>query len=253
MKRSEALAFSDMNKEQKRSLVLKRLSVCCFILAVALLAVSFLVTLPGVQKQLADINAWFYQIEMFIARFDKLAAVAVIIFFFFIKCFIPVIPFSVLFIGSGLVFSVPVAATVNIMGFALLVSLKFLWGRRFGGGGAHKLILRSRSVTDFMGFDGKGNEWMLVILSFIPFIPVGTVSRAYGATNMRLLPFVILSVLGFLPRLISWSVLGCNITDPFTPGFMAPIIILAIISGLSLLLLDAIFKFTRKEVNDEKN
>lgn len=247
------MAFTDMSKEQKRSFALKRLSVCCFILAVALVVVSFVTALPQVQKQLADINAWFYEIEMFIARFDKLMAVAVILFFFFFKTIVPVIPFSVLFIGSGLVLPVPVAATVNIMGFALLVSIKFLWGRRFGGGSAHKLILRSRSVTDFMRFNGKGNEWMLVVLSFIPFVPVGTVSRAYGATDMRLLPFVLLSALGFLPRLISWSVLGCNITDPFTPGFMAPIIILAIISGLSLLLFDAILKFSRKEVNNEKN
>ena len=83
------------------------------------------------------------------------------------------------------------------------------------------------------------------MLRFVPVAPVGTVSKAYGATDMAYLPYVGLSVLGFLPRIISWSVVGCNIYDPFTPGFLAPFIVLSIISGISLLLLDTLFKLIK--------
>lgn len=234
--------MSELTKKLKCSRNLRRLSVLCFILAAVLFIAAVLLSLPEVQRRLAYINDLFLSVEMFIARFDKLAAVAVILLLFAFKSFISVIPFSVLFIGSGLVFSAPAAVAVNAIGFALLVSIKFWWGKKFGGGGTHKLLLKSEVISKFMKFHGDGNKWMLVILRFIPFIPVGSVSRMYGATDMKYGPYVTLSVLGFLPRLIAWSVVGTNITAPVTPGFLVPVAVLFVISGISLLLLDALYE-----------
>lgn len=246
------MSFKKISKDEKRSKILRRLSIGCFVGAVALFFVMILVAVPQIQRQLAEVNSWFTRIEMFIAQYDKFAAVGVILFFFFVKTIIGFIPFSVLFIGTGLVFSPPIAVAVNVMGYSMLVGIKFLWGRKFGGGGLHKLLLKSESLTDFMDFHGKGNKWMLVVLRFVPVAPVGTVSRAYGATDMKIIPFIILSVIGFLPRLITWSIIGCNVFDPFTPSFLIPIIILLIISGISLLLLDILFKLIRKDEKNEK-
>lgn len=246
------MSSEKISKEEKRSRILRHLGVGSFIAALVLFITMMVFSLPRVQLHLAEINAWFTRIELFIGQFDKLMAVAVILFLFFVKTFVGFIPFSVLFIGSGLVFSPPVAVAVNAMGFGLLVAIKFLWGRRFGGGGFHKLLLKSDTLSKFMDFHGKGNKWMLVVLRFVPLAPAGTVSRAYGATDMRFLPFVVLSIIGFLPRLITWSIIGCNIFNPFTPAFLTPFIVLAVISGISLLLLDTLFKLIRKDENNEK-
>lgn len=239
------MPLKNLLKEKNLSTILRFVAVSFFVLAALLSLLLVFVSLPWVQKQLNDINSWFYELELFIATFDKLSALGIILFLFVIKTFFPVIPFTVLFIGTGLVFSVPVAATINIVGFVILVSIKFYWGRKFGGGGAHKLLLKSKTLSDFMEFQGNGNKWMLTVLRFVPVAPVGTVSRAYGATDMEYLPYVVFSVLGFLPRIISWSVVGCNIYDPFTPGFLVPFIVLSIISGISLLLLDTLFKLVK--------
>lgn len=246
------MGVKKVTADEKRSRVLRHLSVSCFVGAVLAVIVMLIIPLPQFQKQLAEINAWFTSIELFIAKFDKLAAVGVILFFFLFKTIIGFIPFSVLFIGTGLVFSPPIAIAINVIGFSMLIGIKFLWGRKFGGGGFHKLLLKSRSLSDFMDFHGKGNKWMLIVLRFVPVAPVGTVSRAYGATDMKILPFVMLSVVGFLPRLISWSIIGCNVFDPFTPAFLTPITVLLLISGISLLLLDLLFKLIRKDDKNEK-
>lgn len=235
-----------LQREQKNSRVLKMLSIICFALAIGLVVIMTLLSDPRILKKLTEINEFFYEIEMFIAKFDKFMAVAIILFFFIIKSVFPIIPFSVLFIGTGLVFSAPVAVCINAAGFGLLAGIKFLWGRRFGGGGAHKIVSRFDAVSDFMDFEGKGNKWMLVLLRFVPFVPVSAVSRAYGATDMRFTPFVIYSVIGFLPRLISWSVIGVNMTQPFTASFITPVIILLMISGVSLLVLDFLFRFKKE-------
>ena len=246
------MGFKNLTQEEKKSRNLRRLSVVCFVGAVMAIVLMLLLPLPQIRQQLTEINNWFTNIELFIARFDKFAAIAVILFFFLVKTLVGFIPFSVLFIGTGLVFSPPVAVVVNVIGFSMLISIKFFWGRKFGGGGFHKLLLKSESLSDFMDFHGKGNKWMLVALRFVPVALVGTVSRAYGATDMSVIPFVILSVLGFLPRLITWSIIGCNVFDPFTPAFLTPIAILLIISGISLLLLDILFKLIRKDEKNEK-
>ena len=139
-----------------------------------------------------------------------------------------------------MVFSAPIAVCVNALGFALLVAIKFLWGKKYGGGNAHKLLIKSEPLSKFMNFKGDGNKWMLVVLRFIPFVPVSTVSRAYGATEMKITPFVGLSLVGFLPRLALWSFVGTSIFNPFSVTFMAPFIILLIISGISLQILRVI-------------
>lgn len=240
MQRSELLKAVKVNKVAKRKATIKRSSTVCFCVAVALVIITYVMTLPEVKRSLQDMYAWFERIENYIAGYDKLAAFGLIMALFAVKSVVAFIPFSVLFISSGMVFSAPVAMGVSILGFALLISVKFLWGKKFGGGNAHKLAVKSKSITRFMDLKGKGNKWMLVVLRFVPFVPVSTVSRAYGATEMKYLPFVGLSVLGFLPRVVLWSFVGSNIFDPFTPTFMAPIIVLLIISGISLLIWDAV-------------
>ena len=233
-------------KEEKRSLVLKIVSIVCFSVALVLVFLTYLVTLPQIQIHIAEIQEWFNKIEMFIGSLNKIGAFIVVIFLFVVKGFIPFLPLSVLFIGSGLVFPAPLAALINILGFAILVSIKYIWGKKFGGGGAHKVLVKSETVYEFMDLGGTGNWWMLVILRFVPFIPINTVSRIYGATSMDYRRFCAFSVLGFLPRIITWSIIGVNITDPFSVKFMVPIIILLIISGFSVLVLRTMLKYIDK-------
>jgi uncharacterized membrane protein YdjX (TVP38/TMEM64 family) len=63
--------------------------------------------------------------------------------------------------------------------------------------------------------------------------------------------YCLFSVLGFLPRIITWSIIGVNITDPFSVKFMAPIIILLIISGISVLVLRTMLNHIDKNKKKE--
>ncbi len=235
---------------RRRRVSLRWLALFCLILAAVLAFVTYLMTLPEVQQSLADVDAWFAQFEQFVGGLNKPAAFAVILLSFVLKGFLPVIPFSVLLVASGLVFPMYIAAILNALGFLLFANFKFEWGKRFGGGGAHKLVMKSTGLTEFMAINGGGNNWMLPLLSFIPFVPLGAVYRTYGTTQMRHRRFSVLALIGYLPRLISWSVVGRNMTNPFTVAFTAPIIVLLLLSGLSLLIVDLILNLVKK---DDKN
>ncbi len=214
----------------------------CFGVAVALVVITYALMIPHVQKALQNVDEWFHSMELFIARYESFSAFFLLMFFFFVKAFVPIIPFSVLFISSGMVFEPYVAFFINVLGVIVLCLAKFYVGKKKGGGGAHKLVNRSKTVYKFMDFGGKGNGWMLSLMRFVPFIPFNPVSRAYGGTDMKTGVYLFYSLLGFLPRLILWSWVGFNIFNPFTVSFMAPIIILLVISGISLLLLNLILR-----------
>lgn len=236
-----------VNNEKRYLSVLKWVSIICFIVAAVLTVLTVFLELPQVQRGLQNLNEWFDSVEQYIGTLNKLAAFGFIIFSFIVKAFVPYLPFSVLFIASGLVFYPAEAWIINILGFALLVDLKFLWGRKRGGGSAHRLLNKNKVIRSIMKLGGDGNKLILALLRFIPFVPVGTVSRIYGATGMDILSFTVFSVLGYLPRLILWSQVGSNFTNPFTFAFTAPIIILFIISGLAILLLRKLLLLIKKD------
>lgn len=229
-----------LTKEQRLSRNLSRGANACFGVAIGLVIVMYILNLPAVQSSLDHINGWFTSLEHFIARYESVVAFLIITLLFLVKSFVPIIPFSVLFVSSGMVFSEPISFFINLFGFSLLCTVKFYIGKLRGGGGAHKLANRSKTIYKFMDFGGKGNKWMLALMRFVPFFPVNTVSRAYGGTTMKYYKFLSYSLIGFMPRIILWSVIGFNIFDPFTPGFVIPVSILLIISGASLLLLNAL-------------
>ncbi len=240
-----------LTKEQKISRALRWSAYGCFGVAAGLVIISFVLTLPPVERSLQSLDQWFRELELFIARYEGIPAFLLIILLFLIKSYIPIIPFSVLFIGCGMVFDEITSLFINALGFSLLCAVKFLIGKRKGGGSAHKLANLSKTVYRFMDFGGKGNKWMLALMRFVPFFPVNTVSRAYGGTEMKLQRFIGFSLLGFMPRLLLWSVIGFNIFDPFSPGFVVPFAFLMVISGASLLLVNTLIDINRKDNENE--
>lgn len=247
------MKYSHKRSDKKSRRYFKILSAVCFAFSVSLMILTFIFSLPVVQKHLGEINAWLVRIEHYIAGFDWIKALVILVFMFLLKSVIPLIPFSVMFISAGMVFPTVIAVFISTLGVALLCTVKFFWGRQYGGGSVQKIVFRSRRATKFMGFRDKGNRWILGLLCFIPVFPIGSVSRAYGATRMSFATFITLIIPGIMPRIVLWSFVGVNIFEPFTVGFIAPFIILLVISGISLLILDALLQGERIEKYEKES
>ncbi|HOD01819.1 MAG: SNARE associated Golgi protein [Firmicutes bacterium ADurb.Bin300] len=219
--------------------VLIILALILIALAVFLLIWSVIAQIEVIELRYAEMQAMLAEWEYFIASLEnKWLLILVLFLLYSLKCFVSVIPLSALFIISGMVFNVQYATAINIIGVAILVSIKFLWGDKFGGGSVSRVISRSGFVKDFLKLEGSGNPWMLFLARLVPFAPVNTVSRLYGASEIQYDKYLLLSLLGFAPRILSFSVLGNNVFDPFSVGFFGPIIIMLFLSGISILILD---------------
>ncbi|HZJ75166.1 MAG TPA: VTT domain-containing protein [Clostridia bacterium] len=229
------------------ALILISLSVFLFIWA-------YIAQIDSIKVHYREFQTQLTQWQLFIASLEnKWLLILVIFLLYALKSFIIIIPLSTLFIISGMVFDVQYATAINIVGVTILVSIKFFWGNKFGGGNASKLISRIKILKELMKLEHSGNPFILFIARFVPFVPVNTISRLYGTSEINYDKYLLISLLGFSPRILSLSVLGNHVFDPFSVGFFGPIIIMLFLSGVSMLILNFTLTFFRKEAKYKQN
>ena len=96
--------------------------------------------------------------------------------------------------------------------------------------------------------DGKGNPALLVALRLVPGVPVNSISGIYGSFDFGYPKFIIFSVIGFMPRLISYTFVGRNIFDPLSGKFLVPIMLILFFSGVSAIFINGIWISVEKTV-----
>ena len=83
-----------------------------------------------------------------------------------------------------------------------------------------KIISKTDTLRKLIQQDGRGNSALLVALRLVPGVPVHSISGIYGSFDFGYLKFLIFSIVGFMPRLISYTFVGRNIFDPLSGGFL---------------------------------
>lgn len=98
---------------------------------------------------------------------------------------------------------------------------------------------------------GTGNPIILFALRIIPFVPANPVSSLYGNMQMNYRSFLTISLLGYLLKLISFTAVGYNISEPFSSKFIVPVIAVLYLAGFLLFGVNAILKYVDKR-NSER-
>jgi uncharacterized membrane protein YdjX (TVP38/TMEM64 family) len=197
------------------------------------------------QDRLRDIEAWVLSVP------SVAMLVAVILFLYALKSTVPIFPTAGLCFLTGVVFPIWAGMLVNIAGLALMMIIKYLWGRRFGGGGMHRLLRVHNGLRELLERDGEGNPWLLLLCRLVPSFPVNSVSQVYGAMGFGFGDYLIISLGGFMPKLVSYTVIGRNVFNPLSAQFLTPIIAISAVSGASVLVANNIISAMNREKNEE--
>lgn len=177
-----------------------------------------------------------------------------ILFLFAFKAFIPLYPLSLVCAATGVVFKVYIAVPINIIGILLHYTLKYVFGKRLGPGGVNNILQRSETIRSIMKTDDAGNPWLLVIFRLIPFFPVNPVSQLYGSLGFKYWKFLCLSLLGYLPLLLSYTIVGRHAYNPLSAGFLLPLIVLAVLGAIvSYAIRVLLFYSEKRRKNNVKN
>lgn len=193
---------------------------------------------------------WFTKIDNAVADLDTNIEIILCIFALYIaRCQLP-IPLSFLCIISGMVFPLAQALILNIVFMLFFFTVKYVEGIFIGGGWTGMIlnIKKMRFIRDWIHFKGNGNPYLLLVTRFVPVIPSGMVSKYYGSMHYDYIYYSVLSLLGFAPRIYIYTVLGTAWTNPFSPRFITPLIIIVAFTGISSLIFNIYYGIKSKQM-----
>ncbi len=224
------------------------IGVILIIIGAVLLFLAILFSIDGFTDKIRAIQAKLNEFENIVASLpNKWLVLVAVIFLFCLKAFVP-IPIPTICLISGIVFPSQASFIINVVGVSLLLTIKFFWGKRFGPGAVSKLYKKNEAITKVLeSKEGRGNPWLLFGLRIVPYAPLNMVSQIYGSMNCEYDLFMIISLLGFLPKLLSYTIIGQNVFNPFSLAFILPIVILFMLSGVSLIGFNLILEKIQKQ------
>lgn len=238
--------MKEKQKPQKTLLLSGLILIAVGITAAVLL---FLLKYEHLWRWYAAIRRELTELEIQIAHLDnKWVFVLVVVVLFAVKSFVPIYPTPTVCFLTGAVLPMYVSVPVNVVGFCALLATRYYAGKRFGAGKAWELIRKNERLRRLIEQNGRGNSSLLIILRLLPLMPVNTISGVYGSLNFGVWRFLLLSVIGYLPKIISFTFIGRNVYDPLSPEFIVPIMIFAFVSGISLICVNGMWRSVEKTV-----
>ncbi len=233
------------NKENARFKALNIASAVCFLAAILLVIALRIMQTDSVSQWYGKYTDSLMRFEQNIENMDnRWLAVLVIELNFIIKAIIPWLPISFLCVISGVMFKWYIAIPINLIGLAMLFTVKYYWGKQLGGGNVHKFITRYEKVYDIIKNDKVGRPLVLFGARLIPCVPINSISQIYGAVNYEYWKYMLISLAGFSYKLFSYTIIGRNVYDPLSASFIVPFIPLLLISSVGLLILNGAITVT---------
>ena len=149
---------------------------------------------------------------------------------------------GLLYAVTGVLFPFPAAMAVNLLGSVLMSTLPFLLGKKAGSDGLDRLIQRTPKLKLLKEFPSQNTVFFAFFTRIIHVLPSDPVSMYCGAAGMGYLPFLTGSLLGLLPMIVCFTVMGMNVQDISSPAFRISVCVMVVAAVLSAVL----WKFWRK-------
>lgn len=167
------------------------------------------------------------EIRRYILSYGKYAII-IFILFYTIKPILIVFPASLLSILAGDLFG-PINATfLSLLCCFTSGTLAFYLSHILGKPFVDKLIKgRSLKIDD----DLEKNGFIVMLIMRLSFIfPYDALSYAAGLTRIKYREFILGTLIGILPEMITYSFIGQNLRGKFTFKFFIPIFLLILVA-----------------------
>ncbi|AJA47415.1 hypothetical protein CPAST_c13160 [Clostridium pasteurianum DSM 525 = ATCC 6013] len=169
-------------------------------------------------------------LKNYILSYGSFAAVIFVVIYS-IKPVVLVIPTSLLSILAGNVFGPMYAFLLSMTGCFFSASLAFWLAHILGKPFVDK-ILRGKAFKLDSGIEKHGFLIMLLMrLSFV--FPYDPLSYAAGLTKMKYTDFILGTMLGIIPEMLSYSFMGKHLNRPFSIKMLLPIAIIMAVAVTS--------------------
>lgn len=156
--------------------------------------------------------------------------VASILGVYLLKSLVFVVPASLIYIAVGMAFPAHWAILINAAGILIEVCATYLFGLIMGGPYVINRLEKTKYGDKILELHGKGKLSAIFAIRALPVFPIDLVSLFLGAVRMRFIPYLLLSFVGIMPRVILFTILGDGLYDyiPMQKLAMAAAILLPI-------------------------
>ena len=164
------------------------------------------------------------------------AAIATIWGVYLVKSVLFIIPASLIYISIGMAFSPLTACLISLVGIILEVTATYFLGRFLGGDYVERLLRKSKGGQKILDMKLNDNFPALLGIRALPVFPIDFVSLFWGASKCRFPRYFLASVIGIMPRVVLFTILGDGIYDYIPIHLIIKIVIFAIPVGVVIYL-----------------
>ena len=237
-------------KNLNRKRVLYATSIGLFVAAIVIAVITVIMSTKVAEGGWAEFLWALGKLQDFIQSLENNWLIGIaILAVYALKSVVP-IPFPFIMIMTGVMFEPATALFLNIVGFSITLSIVYWFGRRFDEGVALHKLKKYENVSEMLKHAGKTKLGVLFLIRLIPSVPINMASQFYGGIKFPYGKFMVASIAGYFIKLWTYSVIGGNIAQPFTWHFMAPVIILLIVSGTAVLITNIALEKRKGENKD---
>lgn len=168
---------------------------------------------------------------------------------YLVKSVLFIIPASLIYISIGMAFPTPVACLISLVGIILEVTATYFLGLFLGGEYVNKLLAKSKGGRKILEKKLNDNFPALLGIRALPVFPIDFVSLFWGASKCKFPRYFIASVVGIMPRVILFTILGDGIYDYIPIHLIIKIVIICIPVGTVIYLVRHFIKM--KDIKNE--
>lgn len=146
-------------------------------------------------------------------------AAIVMLALFAVKSLSIVIYSGLLYAANGILFPLPVAIILNLIGTVIMVSLPYRIGRKTGASAVDEIREKYPKAEALHNLRAQ-NDFFFSFLVRMVRLPSDVVSLYMGAVHVEYKKYLLGSLLGILPHTITYPIIGMSIRNIRSPEFI---------------------------------
>lgn len=164
-----------------------------------------------------------------------------------------IIPASLIYISIGMAFAPFTASIISLVGIIIEVTVTYYLGLFLGGEYVNAQLAKTKAGKKIL--DLKLNDSFIALLPIraLPVFPIDFVSLFWGASKCRFFTYFSASVIGIMPRVVLFTILGDGIYDYIPIHLIVKIIIFSIPIGAVIYLIRHFIKQNKEEKQNKKS
>ena len=223
---------ANLNKEEKR----KRIMAVLKLSLLALILIGIPVYIDFFHHDLIDSFSNMKELIRDIKSYRK-ESIPIYLIAQALQVVICIIPGQALQFAGGYIFGIPLGLLLSIIGIAIGSCIAYFFARMLGRDAVH-LFFGERKVTEMIDLMNSPKGLIVTFIIFlIPGIPKDLCSYAAGLSNIKIRPYLIVSMIARIPGMLGCLIIGSRVG---AGGYVSAAIVAAV--AVVLLIIGIIFR-----------